>query len=278
MWLNEIFQHLDPVALSIGPLTVRWYGLAYLAGFVCAGLMMYHIAKRVWKITITADAIYSVMIAISFGVIIGGRLGYVIAYGLPYYVAHPIEIFMISDGGMSFHGGLMCAIIAGAIAAKKLHIPLGTLADLAVIGAPIGLFFGRCANFINGELWGKPTDVSWAVAFPSGGGVFRHPSQLYEALLEGLLLGLILFILAHKKKPLPQLSYLGIFLAGYGIARILVEFVRVPDVQLGYLFGGWITMGQILSFPMVLAGIIILIYALRRQKPQCGMPDDAIVA
>lgn len=268
MWLNDIYQHLSPIAFQVGPLAVRWYALAYIAGFICGGLCIYHIAKR-WKLGITADDVMGVMIGIMFGVLVGARLFYCIFYGVGYYLEHPLEIFMTMQGGMSFHGGLVGAMVGGAIACRLLHISPATMCDLAVIGTPVGLFFGRVANFINGELWGKPTDLSWGVMFESGGNIYRHPSQLYEALLEGFVLFIILFSLAHirsqEKRP-PELAFTGLFLALYGIFRFLIEFVRLPDEQLGYLFGV-ITMGQILSIPLIVVGIGLIIFAYRRKKP-----------
>lgn len=267
MWLNDFFHTLNPVLFSLGPLTIRWYGVAYVAGFIGAGVIMARTAKR-WQLDISSDDIFTIMVWIACGVILGGRLGYVLAYGAGYYLQHPLEIFAFSEGGMSFHGGLVGALILGAWRAYRDKISAWTLADLAVIGAPVGLFFGRLANFVNGELWGKPTDLPWGVMFPTGGAVYRHPSQLYEALLEGLVLFIILYSLSRKARV--QGTYLGMFLIGYGLARILVEFVRVPDAQLGYLFAGVITMGQLLSVPLVIAGIVVLVRAFQRKHPQLG--------
>ena len=269
MWLDAIYHSLNPVALSLGPLSIRWYGLAYLAGFVLAGVMMYRTAQR-WRLNVTLDDILNLMVGISFGVIVGARLFYVIFYGAGYYLAHPLDAFALSQGGMSFHGGLVGAVIGGSIVCKASNLSIPTICDLGVIGAPWGLFFGRCANFINGELWGKPTDLPWGVMFETGGGVYRHPSQLYEALLEGLLMFAILYILSRKYPPRPQGTFIGTFLMLYGIFRFAVEFVRVPDEQLGYLFGGFITMGQLLSLPLVVLGIVVLVMAQKVHAPQVG--------
>lgn len=172
---------------------------------------------------------------------------------------------------MSFHGGFVGALLGGVVASRVVKVPYLTLVDLAMIGVPIGLFFGRCANFVNGELWGAPTDLPWGVVFGGSAGlVARHPSQLYEALLEGVVLFIVLFALSRKRPPLPRGSYTGVFMVGYGICRFLVEFVRQPDVQLGYLWGGWLTMGQVLSLPLIVGGAIVLIYAIRRNAPQVG--------
>ena len=284
MWLNEIYQHLDPVAFSVGPLSVRWYGIAYLLGFVCAGIVMWKTAKR-WGLGLVLDDLLSLIVGIAFGVILGGRLGYVLFYGAGYYLAHPLSIFMLSEGGMSFHGGLAGALIGGAL----------------------GLFFGRCANFINGELWGKPTNLPWGVIFVQGD-VARHPSQLYEGLLEGLVLFIVLLVLSYRGthgevqqrsavhgpavtaptsaaqkpgshtvraaaafEPYPQGTFLGVFLLLYGVFRFLIEFVRLPDEQLGYLLGtNWLTMGMVLSIPLILAGIVELALARKRGISQIG--------
>lgn len=268
MWLDDLYHSLDPIAFALGPFEVRWYGLAYLAGFICAGVVMSIYAKR-WKLDLTLDDVYSVILGIAFGVIVGGRLGYVIFYGAGYYLAHPLEILMLNQGGMSFHGGLVGAVAGCAVAARSQKLSFPTLADLIVCGAPLGLFFGRCSNFINGELWGKETELPWGVMFEAGGAVYRHPSQLYEALLEGLVIFLVLFALSRKIPARPQGSFLGTFLVLYGVFRFLVEFVRVPDAQLGYLLGP-ITMGQVLSLPLIAAGIAVLIWSARAQRAQIG--------
>lgn len=271
--LNDIYQMLDPVAFSVGPLSVRWYGLAYVAGFICAFLVLANLAKR-WKVRVDEDAFFTVVFAVILGVILGGRLGYVLFYGDGYYLAHPEKILAFNEGGMSFHGGLAGVLIGGVIAAKITKIPFLTLADMGCVGAAIGLFFGRCANFVNGELWGAPTDLPWGVVFGGAAGeVARHPSQLYEALLEGVVIFIVLFALSRKKPPLPRGTHFGLFLIMYGTFRFLIEFIREPDVQLGYLWGGWLTMGQLLSLPLVLAGVAILVYALKMKLPQQGIPE-----
>lgn len=269
MWLNDFYHTLNPIAFSVGPLTVRWYGLAYLAGFVLGGLAAWRIIKR-WKLDFTSDELLNIIIGIALGIIVGARLGYVIFYGAGYYLEHPLDILALNQGGMSFHGGLVGAIVGGSIVCHQEGISIPTMCDIGVCVAPIGLFFGRCANFVNGELWGKPTDLPWGVMFPSGGNVYRHPSQLYEALLEGVLLFVVLYALSRKYPPRPQGTFLGTFLVGYGICRFLVEFVRVPDAQLGYLFGDFVTMGQLLSLPLVVLGIVILALARKRNRPQVG--------
>lgn len=273
MWLDELYHSLNPVAISIGPLAVRWYGIAYVLGFFLGGLTVYRVARR-WKLDISADDVSTVVMAIAIGVILGARLFYVLFYGGGYYLENPLKVFAFSEGGMSFHGGLVGAIVGGSLACRKLDIPVLTMCDLACIGAPIGLFCGRVANFINGELWGKPTSLPWGVMFSDTGGglVYRHPSQLYEALLEGVVLFCILFALSRKNDPpRPQGTFIGTFLAGYGVFRFLIEFVRLPDEQLGYLLGtNWLTMGQCLSIPVFLAGVAFLVFAAHARHPQRG--------
>ncbi|MCH3968111.1 MAG: prolipoprotein diacylglyceryl transferase [Atopobiaceae bacterium] len=268
MTLNDIYQSLDPVAFTVGPLSVRWYGIGYLLGFVVGGLLIWRISRR-WKLDITPDDILSIVIGLAFGVIIGARLGYVLFYGDGYYLAHPLEVFATYDGGMSFHGGLVGAVVGGSIACRSLHISIPTVCDLGVIAACPGIFFVRCANFVNGELWGKPCNLPWAVCFESGGGIPRHPSQLYEALLEGVVMFVVLYALSRKAPPRPQGTFFGTFILLYGVFRILIEFVRVPDAQLGYLWGP-ITMGQVLSLPLVVIGAVVLVWAQRTKRPQIG--------
>ena len=273
--LNDIYQNLDPVAFSIGPLAVRWYGIAYVLGFALFGLMAYSLTRR-WKLRFDSDALLSIICCVIVGVIVGARLGYCIFYGDGYYLEHPLEILAFSQGGMSFHGGLIGALVAGIVAARITGIPYLTLADLGVIAAPIGLFLGRIANFINGELWGDYTDLPWGVVFGGAAGTMpRHPSQLYEALLEGVVLFVVLFALSRKLPPRPRGTFLGVFLTLYGVFRFLIEFVRQPDAQLGYLYGDWLTMGQVLSVPLVVAGIIVLVWATRKDLPQQGLPEPA---
>ena len=272
--LNELYHMLDPVAISAGPITIYWYGLAYVVGAILTGFVMYRTAKR-WGLGLTPDDTMSIVIGVVFGLIIGGRLFYVIFYGNGYYWEHPLEILATNHGGMSFHGGFAGALIGGALVCRMLKINPMTIADLAVIGAPLALGLGRCANFVNGELWGKPTDLPWGVVFGGAAGdTPRHPSQLYEALLEGVVLFCVLYALSRKRPPRVQGTFLGTFAVGYGIARFLVEFVRVPDAQLGYLFGP-ITMGQLLSVPVIVAGVLVLVWAHRRQVPQvCYLGSD----
>lgn len=269
MWLNDLYHQLDPVAVSFGPLVVRWYGLAYLLGFILGGIVIYRTARR-WQLDVTVDDVITLGTGIACGVILGGRLGYVLFYGKGYYLQNPLSIFMLNEGGMSFHGGLIGAVVGAFVANLSVRLPFGTLCDLMAIAAPIGLFLGRCANFVNGELWGKETTLPWGVMFDDAGGgeVYRHPSQLYEALLEGVVLFCVQYLLSRKQPPRPQFTFSGTFLLLYGCFRFAVEFVRLPDSHMGYLAWGWLTMGQVLSLPLILAGIVVLCFAAKRKLPQ----------
>ncbi len=273
--LNEIYQGLDPIIFSIGPFAVRWYGVAYIAGFVCAALLIWHLARR-WRVKVDIDSLLTIMFCVIIGVILGGRLGYVLFYGngLEFYLQNPLEIFAFNHGGMSFHGGLVGALLAGIVAATFTHIPYFTLADMGCIAAPVGLLFGRLANFVNGELWGAPTDLPWGVIFGGAAGFMpRHPTQLYEALLEGVIIFLVLLVLSRKQPPRSQGTFLGVFLIMYCCFRFVIEFVSEPDVQLRYIWGGWLTMGQLLSVPLILVGIGVLVYAVVKERPQTGLPE-----
>lgn len=268
--LNELYQALDPVAFTIGPFTARWYGLAYVVGFLCAIVVIYFVGKR-WKLRFDFDSLCIILLCAMVGIIVGGRLGYVLFYNWDVYAANPLAILDFSRGGMSFHGGFFGAFIAGIIASRIVKMPYLSLIDIAMIGVPIGLFFGRCANFINGELWGAPTDLSWGVVFGGlAGEEPRHPSQLYEAFFEGIVLFIILFAMSRRLPPFPRGTFTGVFMIGYGICRFCIEFIREPDAQLGYLWGDWLTMGQVLSIPLILVGVALLIYVGKMKKPQEG--------
>ena len=269
--LNEIYQSLDPVAFGVGPFQVRWYGLAYIFGIVLAGFIMHRVAKR-WKIDIDVDSLLTMLICALVGIVAGGRLGYVLFYGDGYFLEHPEHILAFNMGGMSFHGAIIGLTVAAAVGARLTKIPMFTWADLMVIGGSIGLFFGRLANFVNGELWGAPTDLPWGVVFGgAAGAVARHPSQLYEACLEGLVCFAILYLLSRRWPVFPRGFFSGVFFIVYAVARIAVEFVREPDAQLGYLFEGWLTMGMVLSFVLMLFGVFLVIFALKRNLPQQGI-------
>ncbi|MCL2746311.1 MAG: prolipoprotein diacylglyceryl transferase [Coriobacteriia bacterium] len=260
----QTIQSIDPVAFSIGPFVARWYGLSYLVGFVAASALTFHFARK-WKVDFSFDDLLTVLISISLGVIIGSRIGFVLFYQPKYFLANPLQIVAFWDGGiagMSFHGGLIGAVVGAIVAARIIKMPALRLGDLVLIGTPIGLGLGRMANYINGELWGRVTDVSWGVIFPAAGPLARHPSQVYEALLQGLLILVVLFIIvqiaAKKGQPPAQGSIVGAFLVLYGIVRIFAEFFREPDSQLGFLVGNWLTMGMLLSLPMVIVGMFFL--------------------
>ncbi len=284
-----IFPEIDPIAFQIGPFAVRWYALAYIVGifsgwFLCKKMNAH---ESLWGNVRrpTAVDVDDLMLATTLGIILGGRIGYVLFYNPALYAADPLEIFALWDGGMSFHGGLIGCMLGLAVLAfmRKLN-PL-TLIDMICVGAPIGLFLGRLTNFINGELWGREApDFAYAVIFPGAGNVPRHPSQLYEAFSEGILLFLImLWAIKRFKLNRPGLIS-GIFAIGYATARIACEFFRQPDVQLGFLFGdsisfleGGVTMGMLLSFPLMFIGIIVVILASKGKTNFCPSvpPSDA---
>ncbi len=263
------FPNIDPIAVEIGPLAVRWYGLAYLAGILLGWWYARRLVAndRLWggrPSPMRLADIDDLLLWAVVGIILGGRIGYAAFYQPGHFLDDPLGFFRLWEGGMSFHGGMTGVIIAIAVFARRRGIPILSLLDVTAAAAPFGLFFGRVANFINGELWGRPGDVPWAVVFPGGGAEPRHPSQLYEAALEGLVLFLILRVLTHRalSQRRPGLTG-GAFIAGYGFARIFVEFFREPDAQLGFI-SGFLTMGMILSLPMVLIGLAAVLWAARK--------------
>lgn len=260
------FPSIDPIAIQIGPLAIRWYALAYLAGFILGWRYCMRLARADARRPDPKDLDDFLTWAV-IGVILGGRLGYVLFYNLPYYAENPLQALAVWRGGMSFHGGLIGVVTAIALFARRRGFPVLALGDLVAAAAPIGLFFGRIANFVNGELYGRATDVAWGVVFPDGGPQPRHPSQLYEAVLEGLVLFVVLHLLVRRPETRNHPGVVtGTFFAGYGLSRIVVEFFREPDRQLGYLLGGYATMGQILSVPMVLLGLGLILYASRNRR------------
>lgn len=262
------FPAIDPVLVHLGPLAIRWYALAYIAGLVIGWQVARALVARpaLWGGTapMRPQDLDDALFWATIGVILGGRLGYVLFYNPAYFAANPADIVAVWKGGMSFHGGLAGTLAALVLFARARGIPVFSLLDVSSVVAPIGLFFGRIANFINGELWGRPADVPWAVVFPHGGDVPRHPSQLYEAALEGLVLFLIMLLVVRLGGLRRPGLAAGIFAIGYGIGRITGEFFREPDVQLGYLAFGT-TMGMWLSVPLVLAGVGLVLFALRRK-------------
>jgi phosphatidylglycerol---prolipoprotein diacylglyceryl transferase len=263
MLTSFTFPAIDPIAIEIGPIVIRWYALAYIAGLLLGWRCCVLLVRRAPRF-MTTEKLDDLLLYATLGVILGGRLGYVLFYKPAFFVAHPLEIVMVWHGGMSFHGGFLGVVVAAFIFARRHGVPALLLADLLAVAAPVGLFFGRLANFINGELFGRVSDVPWAMVFPHGGPLPRHPSQLYEAGLEGLVLFVIVAsaAFATRARYRPGLIF-GLFLIGYGCARSAVELFREPDAHLGFILGP-ITMGQVLSTPMILAGLIALIIALRR--------------
>ncbi len=256
------FPQIDPVLLQLGPFAIRWYALAYIAGLLSGWRYMLRLNTRRAELT-TGEVIDDLLVWAIVGVILGGRLGYVLFYNLPYYSANPLQALAVWQGGMSFHGGLLGVTVAMIWFARRRGLELLRLSDLVSCAVPLGLFFGRIANFINGELYGRTTDLPWAVLFPHAGPLPRHPSQLYEAALEGLVLFLVLAWLAWRRGALQKPGLLtGVYLCGYALARALVELFRQPDAQIGLLPFGT-TMGQWLSLPMLMGGIY-LIWRARR--------------
>nr|WP_313403251.1 prolipoprotein diacylglyceryl transferase [Pseudomonas sp.] len=260
------YPQIDPVAIALGPLKIHWYGLMYLVGIGGAWWLASRRLER-FDATWTKDKLSDLVFWVAMGVILGGRLGYVLFYDLPAYIAEPAKILRVWEGGMSFHGGLIGVMLATWWFGKRNGKSFFELMDFIAPLVPIGLGAGRIGNFINAELWGKATDVPWAMVFPTDPQqLARHPSQLYQFALEGVALFTILWF--YSRKPRPTMAVSGMFAACYGVFRFIVEFVRVPDAQLGYLAWGWLTMGQILCLPMILGGIGLIAYAYKRQPVQ----------
>jgi len=261
------FPNIDPVIVQIGPLAIRWYGLGYIVGILIA----WWYAKRMvntpqlWRNDtppMKPVDLDDFVVWAAVGVVAGGRLGYVFFYDFAQFLANPLSLVAVWNGGMSFHGGLLGTVIAMVLFARSRGINPWSMIDVVAATAPIGLGLVRIANFINSELWGRTTDVPWGVIFPDGGPLPRHPSQLYEAALEGLVLFLVLRLLTHRLLMLKRPRFVGgAFIFGYGVSRIIVEFFRQPDAHIGYLAGGWLTMGMVLSMPMVLIGLWAMLTA-----------------
>jgi phosphatidylglycerol:prolipoprotein diacylglycerol transferase len=263
------FPVFDPVAFSIGWFVIRWYALAYIGGIVLGWIYARSLVKKeqLWggPVPITLVQLDDFILWVTIGIIVGGRTGYVLFYNPVFFIQHPAEIFQLWNGGMSFHGGFLGCVAAVMLCARKNDISILSLGDLTTAVGPIGLFLGRLANFINSELWGRTADssVPWAMVFPNGGPLPRHPSQLYEAGLEGILLFAILAVMVRMGALKRPGLILGSFIAIYGLARITAEFFREPVPQLGILWGG-LTMGMLLSVPMIIAGAILIMMAWRR--------------
>ena len=275
--LTIAFPVFDPVAFAIGPFVVRWYALAYIGGIVLGWIYARALIKNVklWAgpSPVTLPQLDDFVLWVTIGIIVGGRTGYVLFYNPMFFMQHPAEIFELWKGGMSFHGGFLGCVAAVMLFARRNGISILSLGDIVTAVGPIGLFLGRIANFINSELWGRAADptLPWAMVFPNGGPIPRHPSQLYEAALEGIVLFTILAVMIRMGALKRPGLILGSFITIYGIARIIGEFFREPDPQLGFLWGG-LTMGMLLSVPMIIAGVIIIAAARRRKAAETVAP------
>ena len=253
---------IDPIAFSLGPLKVHWYGLSYLLGFAGVWFLGRIRAQKSYA-PITVEAVDDLVFYGAMGAMLGGRIGYQLFYNFDIFIADPLLIIKIWQGGMSLHGGVIGVFIAYWFMARKYDCKLLQLIDFLAPLSCVGLFSGRVANFINGELWGKTTDLPWGVIFPRADYLPRHPSQLYEALLEGLLMFVVLWLFTAKERP--YMAPTGLILMGYGCSRFFVEFFRLPDAHLGYIAFGWLTMGQILTLPMILIGALLFYFAYKKK-------------
>jgi phosphatidylglycerol:prolipoprotein diacylglycerol transferase len=267
------YPQIDPIAFSLGPLAIHWYGLAYVVGILLGWAYARRLVNQgqLWRADtapMTVANLDDFIVWVALGIVLGGRIGYILFYDLQAVIENPIRAIEIWNGGMSFHGGLIGTTVAMILFARRSKIPVWSLFDIVSAVVPIGLFFGRIANFINGELWGRISGVAWAMIFPTGGPFTRHPSQLYEAGLEGIILFLVLAAMTYWVKALKiPGTVTGVFVIGYALSRIFVEFFREPDAQLGYLLGtNWLTMGMVLSSPMILLGI----WAIFRARHAAG--------
>jgi phosphatidylglycerol:prolipoprotein diacylglycerol transferase len=262
------FPALDPVLISFGPIAIRWYALAYIVGILLGWLYARAIIRRerLWNspMPMTVSDYDDFVLWVTLGIILGGRIGYVLFYNPSYFAAHPLEAFQLWKGGMSFHGGFLGCVLAVVLFARHRGLSILSLGDITCAAGTIGIFLVRIANFINGELWGRPTDLPWGMVFPTGGPVPRHPSQLYEAVFEGLLLFVVLTALIRGGALKRPGLILGAFSFGYAVARSICEQFREPDPQLGFLWGG-LTMGMLLSLPLMLAGIALMAAAMRKE-------------
>lgn len=267
-----VYPQIDPIAVSLGPLKVHWYGLMYLLAFGTGyGLALWRIRRSGsgW----TADMLSDLLFYIAMGVILGGRLGYVVFYGFDRLVDDPLWALRVWEGGMSFHGGLLGVLIAVAVFCRQYQKPWFDMMDFVAPLVPTGLLFGRIGNFIGGELWGRPVvdqNFPLAMVFPHVDNLARHPSQLYEAVLEGLVLFVLLWW--YSARPRPRMAVSGLFLAGYGAARFTVEFFRQPDADKGFILFDWMTMGQILTTPMILGGLVLMLLAYRNERLALNVP------
>lgn len=254
------YPEIDPIAFSVGPVDVHWYGIAYVVGIMLGWFYARRLIEtpRLWagEAPMSRVQLDDFLVWAAVGIILGGRIGYILFYDFPNVAAEPLRAIQIWNGGMSFHGGFAGTTLAMLLFARRHRIPVWSLFDIVAAVVPIGLFFGRIANFVNGELWGRLSDAPWAVVFPQAGPFARHPSQLYEAGLEGIVLLAVLALAIWRFDALKRRGLVtGIFVCGYALSRITVEFFREPDAQLGYLYGGWLTMGMLLSLPMLAVGV-----------------------
>lgn len=265
------FPEIDPVLIQIGPIAIRWYALAYIAGLFIGWRYCVRLGERYSPAKFAPAFFDDLLLWATLGVVLGGRIGYVLFYKPIYFLTDPIQILKVWEGGMSFHGGMLGVALAIVLFSRHRKLKILAVGDVVAAAAPIGLFFGRLANFINGELFGRATDVPWGMVFPHGGPEPRHPSQLYEALLEGLVLFVLLYVLVRFGAMRHRGSIFGTFLVGYGISRFLVEFVREPDAHLGVLFQ-FVTMGQLLSLPMILFGGFLILWSRRSGQDAAANP------
>ena len=259
------YPNINPIAVDLGFISIHWYGISYVVGVLVAWILLRRRALNS-QLFLDNEQIADLVFYAMLGIIIGGRLGSIVFYNFSYYLDHPLEIFFIHKGGMSFHGGLIGVIFFVWFYSRKKNISFFKVTDFIAPVIPVGLGCGRIGNFINGELWGSPSSLPWAMIFPNpaAGGIARHPSQLYEAFFEGLVLFIILWWFSRIPRPIKATS--GLFLIFYGVFRFLVEFVRVPDQHIGYIAFNWLTMGQLLTIPMIMLGIIFLITAYQDEK------------
>lgn len=258
-----IYPQIDPVAFGIGPLNVHWYGIMYLLGFLGAWILA-HLRARKPDSGWTADQVNDLIFYCALGVVIGGRLGYMLFYNFGELIANPLVVFKVWSGGMSFHGGLLGVMMSVWFFARKNNKTYFEVGDFATPLAPIGFGMGRVGNFINGELWGRTTDVPWGVVYPQLDLIPRHPSVLYEFFFEGVVLFIILWL--YSAKPRPTRAVSGLFLICYGVFRFFIEFFRQPDSQLGFIAFQWLTMGQLLSIPMIIFGITLMMLAYHHKE------------
>lgn len=262
----------DPVAVALGPLKIHWYGLMYLCAFAFAFWICKLRAKQK-RAPFKPSQVDDIIFYVAMGVVVGGRLGYIFFYNFSEFLNNPLILFQVWKGGMSFHGGFLGVVLAITLYCRKHKIAVGDLLDFAALAAPIGLFFGRMGNFIGQELWGRPTDLPWAMVFPADpSGLARHPSQLYEAVLEGLVVFAVIYFYLNIKRP--RWAAAALFIILYGSFRFLVEFAREPDAHIGFDLFGWLSRGQLLSLPMIIVGVAVIVWAYKKDLPSANLPKS----